>query len=173
MSDRRLRGHPTMVAKYDAEGREKPIDRFESPRAVPLHYREHSDARVVIGPDGYPALHHEALDLITAGAARDPSTPRPRSWLTVAEVARILELDEHIIRRAIARGAFRPSNPPGRAASTASAPRASKRTSTPPATPTSRSGSGPAPGPPGWPKALHETPDTPRTPATAARALTL
>ena len=114
MSDRRLRGHPTMVAKYDAEGREKPIDRFESPRAVPLHYREHSDARVVIGPDGYPALHHEALDLITAGAARDPSTPRPRSWLTVAEVARILELDEHIIRRAIARGAF-PAEQPHRA----------------------------------------------------------
>jgi len=75
MSDRRLRGHPTMVAKYDAEGREKPIDRFESPRAVPLHYREHSDARVVIGPDGYPALHHEALDLITAGAARDGARP--------------------------------------------------------------------------------------------------
>jgi len=113
MSDRRLRGHPTMVAKYDAEGREKPIDRFESPRAVPLHYREHSDARVVIGPDGYPALHHEALDLITAGAARDPSTPRPRSWLTVAEVARILELDEHIIRRAIARGAFPAEQPTG------------------------------------------------------------
>ena len=113
MSDRRLRGHPTMVAKYDAEGREKPIDRFESPRAVPLHYREHSDARVVIGPDGYPALHHEALDLITAGAARDPSTPRPRSWLIVAEVARILELDEHIIRRAIARGAFPAEQPTG------------------------------------------------------------
>ena len=113
MSDRRLRGHPTMVAKYDAEGRERPIDRFESPRAVPLHYREHSDARVVIGPDGYPALHHEALDLITAGAARDPSTPRPRSWLTVAEVARILELDEHIIRRAIARGAFPAEQPTG------------------------------------------------------------
>jgi len=68
---------------------------------------------VVIGPDGYPALHHEALDLITAGAARDPSTPRPRSWLTVAEVARILELDEHIIRRAIARGAFPAEQPTG------------------------------------------------------------
>ena len=113
MSDRRLRGHPTMVAKYDAEGRERPIDRFEGPRAVPLHYREHSDTRVALGPDGYPALHHEALDLITAGGTRDAAAPRPRSWLTVAEVARILELDEHIIRRAIARGAFPAEQPTG------------------------------------------------------------
>jgi excisionase family DNA binding protein len=124
-SDRRLKGHPQLVAKYEAEGRARPVDPWETAATVGLHAAlPHQDARVVLGADGAPLLTDAAVEYIAAArdARRAPARDRRpegeddrprRSWLTVSEVARILELDEHIIRRAIARGAFPAEQPTG------------------------------------------------------------
>ena len=113
-SDRRLKGHPQLGPKYEAEGRARPDDPFVSTRAIPLHYPlAHQDARVVLDASGAPALHHEALDYITAGKqAAEEGTPT-RRWLSVSQVARLLELDPSTVRDAIKDGALPAQQPTG------------------------------------------------------------
>jgi hypothetical protein len=111
-SDRRLKGHPQVGAKYEAEGRTRPTDPFDSPRAVPLHYHlAHQDSRVLLDASGAPALHHEALDFITAG--KRPARTPWRRFLSVGQVARLLELDLAALRHAILRGRFPAAQPGG------------------------------------------------------------
>jgi excisionase family DNA binding protein len=111
-SDRRLKGHPQIGPKYEAEGRARPDDPFVSSRAVPLHYPlAHQDSRVVLDASGAPALHHEALDYITAHHAMRGS-PSGR-WLTVGQVARLLEVDARTLRARIEAGTFPAEQPLG------------------------------------------------------------
>jgi hypothetical protein len=100
-----------MTQKFQAEGRERPVDPWETPASVNLHYAlPHSDTRVVLDARGVPALTDAALGFIARGSAQ---RREQRRWLTIAQVARLLEIDLAALRRSIMRNAFPASQPGG------------------------------------------------------------
>jgi len=112
-ADRRLKGHPgPLLAKWQAEGRARPTEPFPVSHHTPLHYQQHQeDQRVILDSSGSPQLHHAAMELLCS-APTSASSGR-RSWLSVPQVARLLELDPSTVRDAIKDGQLPATQPTG------------------------------------------------------------
>jgi excisionase family DNA binding protein len=114
MSKGRLKGHPILTAKYEAEGRARPVDPLETPAALPLHYQQGGEEnRVVLDASGAPALHHVALDFISRGDRLAPWVGPQRDYLTVSEVAKLLKIAPITVRSSIQKGHMPAEQPAG------------------------------------------------------------
>jgi excisionase family DNA binding protein len=108
------KGHPVLTTKYEQEGRERPVDPWETPAAIPLHYQQgHEENRVVLDASGAPALYHAALDLFNACSRISPWQPPERDYLTVTEVARLLRIAPITVRSSIQKGHLQAEQPAG------------------------------------------------------------